>query len=76
MGGHLAADIRRAVARLDRAVILWGQRALEDGDWSGAAAAAAPRDLTAPLALPLRRRPAGAGGRAGTGAGAGGAAWP
>jgi hypothetical protein len=38
--GHLAADIRRAVARLDRAVILWGQRALEDGDWSGAAAAA------------------------------------
>lgn len=38
--GHLAADIRRAAARLDRAVILWGQRALEDGDWSGAAFAA------------------------------------
>jgi hypothetical protein len=34
--GHLAADIRRAVARLDRAVILWGERALEDGDFSGA----------------------------------------
>jgi hypothetical protein len=40
--GHLAADIRRAVARLDRAVILWGGQIPEgavldeEGGWDGA----------------------------------------